>query len=335
MQYAYYHALGAIGLLNLLCQSYGRMVQESQPETVVVTGRVLDERTVAAAGIPGVAVSDGVSVTRTDARGRYRLTVDLRRRHTSLVHITVPSGWRAPLDDCSAPAFYRRVGATTHGRAGDATNVDFRLSPDPLATAQEYRFVAMADVHVQAGTDNTREHCRRQFGELNRLLDGYADDAGPPRFVTVAGDLTNVATKAEFDDYLAAMAGSRLPVWSAPGNHDLTNRPPGGPQEQAEPQGDYRDIIDAYRQSLGPEWYSFQYGRHHFVILENYRGLPERDQLAWLRQDLATNADGKQIVVISHVPWDVPQTPRPSHTSAYLELFGQYDVRLLDRKSVV
>ena len=60
----------------------------------------------------------------------------------------------------------------------------------------------------------------------------------------MAGDLTNNATDAEFLDYRASTATSRLPVWPAVGNHEFT----GGP--------DYRTRIDNYRRHVGPEWYS-------------------------------------------------------------------------------
>ncbi|MGH8775668.1 MAG: metallophosphoesterase family protein [Jiangellaceae bacterium] len=124
-----------------------------------------------------------------------------------------------------------------------------------------------------------------------------------------------------------ALTGSAVPVWSAPGNHDLAGRTSGGPHRESGFPGRYRDVDD-YRQAVGPEWYSFQYGPHHFVVLENYRGLGESDQLRWLQQDLALNAAGKQVVVITHVPWNVPQTAA-EHTAAYLELLGRHDVRLL------
>ena len=85
------------------------------------------------------------------------------------------------------------------------------------------------------------------MGELNSLTD-------EPAFLAVSGDLTQNATDPEFVRYQAAMATSRVPVWPAVGNHDIS---------------DDSDVYDNYRKYLGPEWYSFDYGNRHFVMLEN------------------------------------------------------------------
>lgn len=295
--------------------------------TALVTGRVVGAGggSHGGPGIPGVAVSDGLTVTQTDADGGYRLTVDVRRRITALVHITVPAGWRAPSGGSGTPAFFRTVDAAE----GDEARVDFVLHPDRAADRDEYRFVALADVHVEAGTVNTRESFGAQLRTINALAREIEHGTGPPGFVAVAGDLTNNATAGEFQDYLRATAESSVPVWPAVGNHDLVGRQPGGAHQQSTTGTRYREAIERYRRAVGPEWYSFQYGPHHFVVLENYLGLTERDQFRWLEQDLALGAGGRQVVVISHVPWNVPQTPGPDTTSEYLRLLARYDVRLL------
>lgn len=276
-------------------------------------------------GIPGVAVSDGLTVVLTDSRGRYALRVDPYRRHGALVYVTVPAGWQAAVDDACIPAFYRHVNLDE----GPLDNVDFILRPDPAGKDEEYRFVALADVHVQAGGINTKETYSEQLKQIEKFAGEVTEELGPPRFVTVAGDVTNHASQPEFCDYLSASSASPVPVWSAPGNHDLVGREDGGSYPKPAPDIPYRDSIDGYRKALGPEWYSFQYGGNHFVVLENYWGLKEQDQLVWLERDLALHAVGKQVVVITHVPWNMPQTPGPAQTSAYLELLERYDVRLL------
>ncbi|WP_165367674.1 PQQ-binding-like beta-propeller repeat protein [Phytoactinopolyspora endophytica] len=290
-----------------------------------VSGRVLNDDGGSRRGLPGVAVSDGDNVTQTESDGSYRLPVARTRRHRAVVFVTVPAGWQAPPDERGNPAFFRHVDLA---RTGSVDNVDFVLRPDPAPT-DDYRFVTMADVHVQADGINTKDGLSSQLRQINSYIRESRNDSGPAMFVLVAGDLTNYATEEEFDDYLAAITASDIPVWSIPGNHDLTARVPGGPYPKQSPATQYRDVIANYRKKIGPEWYSFQYGRQHFVVLENYRGLGEPDQLRWLTRDLEINAAGKQIVVVSHVPWNVPQTPSPDLTAPYLELFARYDVRLL------
>lgn len=296
---------------------------------VVVTGRVLRSSGAGYGeiGIPGVAVSDGFTIIQTDKDGYYRLPIDTGRRNTNLAYITVPRGWRAPCDRSMRPAFARRIDFR------NLENVDFVLQPDPLSEDDEYCFIALTDVHVQHGTTNTKERFRRQIEYINALTNEFGVGAGCGRFTTIAGDLTNHATSAEFRDYLTATAASLLPVWPAAGNHDLLQPKSRGPHPTGHRTSStgpsYKDAIDGYRQAVGPEWYSFEYGPHHFVVLENYRGFEEHDQLAWLRQDLGIHATNKPVVVITHVPWNVPQTPSREKIDPYLDLLAQYHVCLL------
>ncbi|WP_166345944.1 hypothetical protein [Phytoactinopolyspora limicola] len=41
----------------------------------------------------------------------------------------------------------------------------------------------------------------------------------------------------------------------------------------------------------------------------------EPDQLRWLEPDLELNAAGKQVLVVTPVPWNVPRTPAGSRTA--------------------
>ena len=91
-------------------------------------------------------------------------------------------------------------------------------------------------------------------------------------FIQVSGDLTNNATDAEFQHYRNGTAASRLPVWPAVGNHEYFN---GG-------QPTYAARIDNYRRHVGPEWYSFDHGNRHFLVLENNGAAPFEEQREWV-----------------------------------------------------
>ena len=53
-------------------------------------------------GIPGVAVSNGREVTKTDRRGRYRLPIEPE----NVVFVTQPTGYSVPLDENNLPQFF-------------------------------------------------------------------------------------------------------------------------------------------------------------------------------------------------------------------------------------
>jgi outer membrane protein assembly factor BamB len=287
---------------------------QQPPEPAVISGIVFQDRNENGTrdpdepGVSGVSVSDGKVTVETDWSGRYNLTMDPERRLTDIVFISMPDGYVLPVDANQTPRFYRVLESLG---PGDRRVEDFALLHRPESLNPDFGFVNLADVHVQAGTTNNRERFTDQIRQLNRLT-------GDPAFVIVAGDLTNDATDAEFLDYRAATAASKLPVWPAAGNHEFT----GGP--------DYRARIDNYRRHVGPEWYSFDYGNRHFVVLENHQGFSQPDQLEWLKADLDRHARSREVVVIVHKPLNTPQTPVPAaDTQPFLNLLGSYKTALV------
>ncbi|PZE20522.1 PQQ-binding-like beta-propeller repeat protein [Paenibacillus xerothermodurans] len=258
-------------------------------------------------GLPGISVSDGAAIVRTDDQGKYILPVDTDRRATDVVFVTVPSGFAVATNEYKIPKFYQNLGAL---QPGETRSAEFGLQPAPASVHPNFIFVGIADVHVQAGTTNNRERFTDQLAQLNALTGG-------PAFIAISGDITNNSTDAEYKDFIASTATSQLPVYPAVGNHDFT----GG--------ANYAARIDRYRTYLGPEWYSFDYGQKHFIVLENNLGMREADQMEWLKADLERNGKNKEIVVITHRPFNNPQTPHPSEAKQYIDLLGQYNTRLL------
>lgn len=258
-------------------------------------------------GIPHVTVSDGKTLTVTDEKGNYQLVIDTERRQSDIVFVTVPSGYSVPTDENKTPQFYKQLGTL---QADETKEENFGLLHTPETSNPNFSFANVADVHVQAGTTNNRQRFTDQLRQINEAT-------GDPAFIAVSGDLTNRATDAEFADYTASTATSDLPVYPAVGNHDFA------------PGSGYSTRIDTYREYLGPEWYSFDYGNRHFVTLENTLGFNEADQLEWLKQDLELNAKNKEVVVFVHKPLNTPQTPGGDNTKAFIDLLSQYQTRLV------
>jgi outer membrane protein assembly factor BamB/predicted MPP superfamily phosphohydrolase len=258
-------------------------------------------------GIPNVSVSDGKTIAVTDDVGNYSLTTNTERRQTDMVFVTVPSGYSVPTDKNKTPQFYKQLGNL---QAGETREQNFNLLKTPESSNPNFSFANAADVHVEAGTTNNRERFTSQLTQINQ-------STGNPAFISVSGDLTNRATDEEYQDYTASTATSSLPVFPAVGNHDFAAG------------SDYQTRIDRYRKYLGPEWYSFDYGNRHFVTLENTLGFNEAEQLEWLKQDLAQNAKGKEVIVFVHKPLNTPQTPSPDKTKEFIDLLSKYHTRLV------
>ena len=250
-------------------------------------------------GVRGVTVTDGVVSTETDRDGEYALDVDVARRTTDLVYITKPAGWEVPKDEFSTPRFYRDLGQLPDGEAAQA---DFALLRNESGRRDDFTFANVADPH--------------RNGNMAAQMQAINASSKRLAFIQVSGDLTDNATDAEFGQYKAGTAASQLPVWPAVGNHEYR------------PGATYAARIDNYRRHVGPEWYSFQHGRRHFLVIENNGAAPFDEQLAWIERDLAEHAEGKRVVVLMHQPMNVP-FGSPSTYDAYEEVLERYDTELV------
>ena len=301
-------ALTAALAALVLIQPFKPVVaQVLDPTAAAVSGVVFEDRNgngsreAREPGVGGVSVSDGTATVRTDSSGRYSLDVDVDRRITDIVSITKPAGFAVPVDEFKTPQFYRSLGQLADGASAQA---DFALRPDPKSRRGDFTFANVADTHVNP-------NLAAQLAQINETAQDLA-------FVQVSGDLTNNATDAEFQYYRNSTSASKLPVWPAVGNHEYFN---GG-----EPT--YPARIENYRRYVGPEWYSFDYGDRHFVVLENNGAAPFEEQHAWLLTDLENHAQGKRVVVLMHMPMNIP-FGSPSTYDAYEDTFEKYDTELV------
>ena len=279
------------------------------PSVATITGNVFDDRNkngtrdAGEPGIAGVSVSDGDAVTKTDDSGAYTLTIDTTRRKTDSVFITQPVGYSVGMDQFKTPRFYRNLGEVAKDAA---LTVDFDLVADPRSTYDTFSFANIADPHVN-----------QQLGDQIAEINSTTRELG---FVQVSGDLTNDATDPEFEFYKKATSRSTLPVWPAVGNHEYFYGS----------TADYASRIDNYRKHVGPEWYSFDYGNRHFVVIENNGQAPFDEQLKWVEQDLAANVGDKRLVVLAHQPMNVP-FGSPNTYDRYGKLFEKRKASLASK----
>ncbi|MFD7444428.1 PQQ-binding-like beta-propeller repeat protein [Streptomyces sp. NPDC059909] len=258
------------------------------------------------AGLAGVRVSDGVVATTTAADGTYSLTISTDRRTTDIVWASQPRGYRFGLDRFKEPRFWANLGRLADGATSSA---DFALERDPVSDGDKFSWANIADPHVNA-----------QLPDQIREINSTGTDL---RFIAVSGDLTNNASQGQFDTYRNGTAQSNVGVWPAVGNHEYGSG------------SAYADRIDNYRKNVGPEWYSFNYGNRHFVVLENNGSAPFDEQLQWLQDDLAASvpldddpANDLEVVVLTHQPMNVP-FGSPSTYDAFGDVLEKYKAQLI------
>ena len=236
-------------------------------------------------GIAGVAVSDQVTVVVSGADGSFRLDP---LGGFGLVFVSVPSGYRA-----QGP-FWRTVDSTGEPK------LEFGLVRAPLP--DDFTFIHASDTHID-------ERSRPRTVRLRALIDSIR-----PAFVLVSGDLVRDALRVSestatacYETYRAEIAKIAVPVWSAPGNHEIF----GIERDQSKVSADHPLYgRRMYRHHLGPDYYSFNTGGIHFVALNSvdiddtrYYGHVDSVQVAWLERDLAQVPASTPVITFNHIPF--------------------------------
>src|SRR5579883_2078897 len=154
------------------------------------------------------------------------------------------------------------------------------LLPALLPAQQGFSFLQFSDPQFGMYTENrdfVQETANFEFAiaTANRLK---------PPFVVVTGDLTNNHTADQIGEYhrIAARLDKSIKLYSVAGNHDVGNEP-------------NPELLAAYRQKYGPDYYTFRQGPDFEGIILNSSLIQHPDkagdeaakQEAWLVKELS------------------------------------------------
>ncbi len=311
-------------------------VENVQDETA--TGYVfLDQnqnklRDAGEAGIAAVSVSNGCEVVRSDAQGRYQISL----APTEILFISQPAGYTVALDEFNIPRFFYShypqgtpeiIAGTslqwrwpvTEASGPLPASIDFPLN---RIDNQSARFTAHGFADPQAKFELGQDMVREDL--VNTLI---ANPYGASFGITV-GDVV-YDTLSLYDRHKEMMSLMDMPQWYLPGNHDINFESPNATFAN-----------ETYKRHFGPTYYSFNQGNVHFVSLNNveyagagknfegepYRGYIPADQLLWLERDLANVDTQKLIVLASHIPFITEaedQSGSEKATGPFTENFSQ------------
>jgi len=295
--------LGLIGLSLTLLNAFAQQL---------ATGVVFHDRNrngvrdAGEPGIPNVLVSNQREVVKTDSQGRYRLPVD----DDTIIFVVKPRGWMTPVSEANVPRFYYvhkpngspplRYGGVSPTGALPAS-VDFPLYPQ--REANHYRALIFGDTQPRDLTEVF--YIGR---DVVRELIGTKEAA----FGVVLGDVL-------YDDLslfpaLTHMLGQiGIPIYYVLGNHDMNFDSPDDIQSD-----------ETWHRYFGPNYYAFQWGRAHYLVLDDVvwlgaregqrgryvAGLGER-QLEFIRNYLRHVPRNDLVVLLMHIPlWELPDTER-------------------------
>lgn len=263
-------------------------------------------------GLAGVRVSNGVDVVATDDQGAYTLNVD----DDTILFVIKPRGFATLLDPAlKLPRFYyvHRPAGTPDGGfvfggveptgpLPESINFPLRARTEP----DRFRVVLMGDPQPY-DTQEVTWYAREVAPELAGV------DAA---FGVALGDLVGDNLDL-LQPYNEVNALAPFPWHNVIGNHDLNYEAPTD-----------ADSDDTYVRHYGPSTYAFQYGRVHFVVLNNvywhghkgnrkdgwprrgqYEGRLRPEQLAFLENYVKGVPHDEAIVLCSHIPMHSPYEP--------------------------
>jgi len=289
---AFYRAsIHVLGLLAVLLAAANGAFAQEQARGVVfhdVNGDGLrqgDEP-----GLPGVGVSNGREVVQSGDDGAWTLPVTVN----TTVFLIKPGGWMTPLDELNLPRFYyvhnpagsppmRFPGVAPTGPLPDS--IDFALTPRP--EPERFETIMFGDTQPR-----NQEEVDYIAHDVVEELVGFDAAFGFTLGDVVFDDL------AVFEPLNRVIAHIGVPWYNVHGNHDTNQDVPGD-----------RLSDDTWTRLYGPNYYAFDYGPVHFLVLDNiawdgdgYHGEFGPDQLAFVKNDLAHVAKDRLVVAMMHIP---------------------------------
>lgn len=251
-------------------------------------------------GIPEVAVTNGVEVVLTDHRGRYELPLS----NDQIISLIKPTGYSVPVNEDFLPQFFyihKPDGSPESEFPGVAPtgdlpkSVDFALIEAP--ENEEFSVVLFGDPQPY------------NLQEIDYFARAIVADlktrSKEVPFGLSLGDLVGDDLDL-FNPYIKAIKEAQIPWYNLLGNHDLN----------FDATQDHLSD-ETYEAHFGPANYAFNYGKVHFIILDDvlypdprdgkgYWGGFREDQLQFIENNLQTVPKDYLIVLAFHIPWSEP-----------------------------
>jgi len=246
--------------------------------------------------LPGVRVSNGRDIVKTNDSGTYEIEVD----NDDAIFVIKPRNWMTPVNEDQLPQFYyihKPSGSPKTKFPGVKPtgplpkSVDFALLPQE--EPDQFKAILFGDPQPR----NVKEVEYIGHDVVEELI---GTDAS---FGVTLGDIV-------FDDLDVftpenqAIALIGIPWYNVIGNHDI-NRD----------AKSWHQANETFERIYGPSYYSFDHGPTHFIVLDNiemlineqsgkssYRGGLGQDQIEFVKNDLAMIPEDQMVVLLMHIP---------------------------------
>lgn len=250
-------------------------------------------------GLSDVAVTNGREVVLTDAFGKYELPVG----EDNIISVIQPSGYSIRKNEDNLPQFFyihkpygspkaRFNGVAPTGHL--SKSIDFALIP--LEEKEEFTALVFGD---------PQPYSREEIDFFYKGIVSEVEGIENVSFGLSLGDLVGNDLSL-FNPYIQAVKRVGIPWYNLLGNHDLNFD--AVTDEMAD---------ETFEAHFGPANYAFNYGKVHFIILDDvlypdprdgkgYWGGFREDQLQFIENDLKFVPKDHLVVLAFHIPISEP-----------------------------
>jgi len=250
-------------------------------------------------GIPNVAVTNGREVVLTNEKGKYELPIG----EDQIISIIKPSNYRINRDENNLPQFFynhKPIGSPQLEFKGVAPtgklpkSVDFGL----IAGEEKEAFTALIFGDPQPYT-------QEEVDFFAKGIVAEVEGIENVPFGLSLGDLVGNDLDL-FNPYIKAVNKVGIPWYNLLGNHDINF------DAKTDKMAD-----ETFEAHFGPANYAFNYGKVHFIVLDNilypdprnrkgYWGGFREDQFEFLENNLKFVPKDHLIVLAFHIPLSEP-----------------------------
>lgn len=252
-------------------------------------------------GLEGVRVSNGKDIVKTNANGEYQLEID----DDQIVFVIKPSGYQTVISEDQLPKFYY-----IHKPAGSPPSHFPGVAPTgPLPDSIDFPLYKNDEPEVfraiMFGDPQPRNNQEVDYIAHDIIAQIIRENAHEASFGVSLGDIAfdNLDTMEPLNRSIALIG---IPWYNVIGNHDLNYE---------SKDDEYSD--ETFERIYGPNYYSFDYGKVHFMVLDDVRWFREGEgenergryvgglgetQMEFIRNDLAMIPADQMIVLMMHIP---------------------------------
>ncbi len=268
----------------------------------VVSGRISD---MDGNPLKGVAVSDGNDYAFSDEKGNYALSTD---KSNGYVFVVTPGNYEPGTALGNRAKFWQLL------TAPDSCDekADFKLQ---RIKAEKYAFLTLADIQMGKRINDVTFYNSKSVPDINATIDSLRKAGREPIAITLGDESWDTywyKNGYALPEVVADMEKIDCRMYHVIGNHDHDPRIEGDEHSS-----------DTWRRIMGPNYYSFNRGKIHFVVLDdiiydnegataakngkrNYQDGVTEQQIEWLKKDLSNVSHDTPIVLAMHIPMYTP-----------------------------